>query len=214
MMCLATACLAQVRPDIPPTAPTSATPSRRELPPSSYSQRAIVTWEAGRLKIVAQNSSLNSILRDVALKTGMKIVGAVQDERVFGTYGPDIAAKVLAQLMEGTRCNMALESDTAHLPMMLTLTPLTGGVTPPNPMQVHEEQEAPPPADIDQPLQQPQPTTPQPGTPISGGVNTNGGNSGNSNNGTTDQQSPNGVRTPQQVFEQLQKMHQRQGVTP
>ena len=216
MLCVACVCSAQARPGIPATAPTSAEPSRRELPPATHSQHATVTWEAGQLKIVAQNSSLNSILRDVALKTGMKIVGGVQDERVFGTYGPDTAATVLAKLMEGTRCNMALESDAAHLPMVLTLTPITGGVTPPNPMQAREEEEPPPPPPppVQQPVQQPQPNTAQPGTPGPGGVNTNGNNSGDSNNGTTNQQSPNGVRTPQQIFEQLQKMRQRPGTTP
>lgn len=207
---------AQAKPSaaIPATPPTAVTTQPAAHTESSIPTHApVVTWEAGQLKIVAQNSSLNSILRSVALKTGMKIEGGVQDERVFGTYGPDLAATVLAQLMDGTKCNMMLQSDAANLPIQLTLTPVTGGVTPPNPMQAREEEREeeearrsaePPPAPPSPPA-----TTAQPGALLPNSNTNNGNANTGSGDQTTQPQAPGGALTPQQVFEQLKLRQQR-----
>lgn len=177
--------------------------------------RAKVTWEQGQLKIEANNSSLNGILRDVSMRTGMKITGGVEEERVFGSYGPGTAAVVLQQLMDGTPCNMVLQSDRAMIPLQLTLTPLSGKASPPSPMQSRNQQE-----DEDDPgrlEERPSPPvrTPQPASPLPPQAQPD--NSPNNNNttatpqdGTSDQPS-NGAKTPQQVLEQLRRLQsQRQ----
>lgn len=219
---LPTAAVAQAKPSaaIPATPPTAApAPATRTSTPA---QAPVVTWQAGQLKITANNSSLNSILRAVALKTGMKIEGGVQDERVFGTYGPGTADSVLAQLMDGTKCNMMLQSDAANLPVLLTLTPLTGGVTPPNPMEVEarerEEEEARRSAEEESRRAQAQAQAqaaqrrPQPGALLPGSNQSNGNQ--NTEGQPAQSQSPNSVLTPQQVFEQLRLRQQKSQQTP
>ena len=55
---------------------------------STSPHRADITYTGTELRIVATNSSLNQILREVGRLTGMKITGGVSEDRVFGTYGP------------------------------------------------------------------------------------------------------------------------------
>ena len=87
----------------------------------------------GLLEVRADNSSLNQILRDISRQTGMKIVGGVADQRVFGSYGPAPAATVLQTLLDGTGTNILLQESRTHAPEQLVLTPQTGGPTPPPP---------------------------------------------------------------------------------
>lgn len=153
-------------------------------------QPAHVAYVNGQLTVTASNSSLNQILRDIAHETGMKITGGVTDERVFGQYGPAAPSNVLNALLDGTGSNMILVHATGATPAELVLTPRQGGVTPPNPNAFHED--APPP--------RPQyPITPQrEGNPSGEPVNAEGGHS------------PNEVKTPQQIFEQLEQMRKQQ----
>jgi hypothetical protein len=160
---------------------TSAQPPR---------QPARVAYANGQLTVTASNSSLNQILRDIAHETGMKITGGVTDERVFGQYGPAAPSKVLDALLDGTGSNMILVHATAATPAELVLTPRQGGVTPPNPNAFHED--LPPP--------RPQyPITPQPE-----------GNSREAPANAEPARSPNEVKTPQQIYEQLERMRQQQ----
>lgn len=95
--------------------------------------RARVTYENGLLQVRADNSSLNQILRDISRETGMKIIGGVADQRVFGSYGPATAGTVLQTLLDGTGTNMLLQETRTHDPVQLILSPRTGGPTPPGP---------------------------------------------------------------------------------
>ncbi len=95
--------------------------------------RARVTYTDGMLQVRADNSSLNQILRDISRQTGMKIIGGVADQRVFGSYGPAPAATVLQTLLDGTNTNMLLQETLNHAPEQLVLSPRTGGPTPPGP---------------------------------------------------------------------------------
>jgi hypothetical protein len=94
---------------------------------------ARVDYSGGKLAVTADDSSLNQILRDIARETGMKITGGLNDERVFGNYGPGAPAEVLAQLLDGTDTNMLLKENADKVPAELILTPRLGGPTPPNP---------------------------------------------------------------------------------
>src|ERR1700678_2339286 len=114
-------------PATPEPPPPPLTPSQR---PPNHAQ---VTYAAGMLSVSADNSSLNQILRQIGSSTGMKITGGVTDERVFGQYGPDAPAQVLASLLDGTGSNMVIEQRETDGPAELILTPRQGGPTPPNP---------------------------------------------------------------------------------
>ena len=197
----------------PPTTP-AATPQQSPAPPEiqpapkSPPQRAVVTYSQGQLTITANDSSLNEILRDVSRQIGMTITGGVADERVFGDYGPAALGPVLAELLDGTRSNMLFIREQNGHPSQLILTARNGDPTPPNPNAAREEEEhrpevsAYPRPDQSQPTPPPNPTPPAgaaapPATPAA----------------TTDQQSPNGVKTPQQIYDQLLKMRQPQSTT-
>jgi hypothetical protein len=225
-------------PATPPTAvPASSVPAAAAaaVPAQPVAHRAVVVFSGGQLEITADNSSLNQILRDVSRLTGMKITGGVADERVFGKYGPGAPAGILASLLEGTGSNMLLRESATHTPMELVLTPRAGGMAPPGPFASGSDEEAPAsavsPPQPDAPASpqsqapaqpsaaQTQPATPQTqpaggfaGAPVVTPANGTGAapSSAPPSTGTTNPQSPNGVLTPQQVFQQLQQMQQQQ----
>lgn len=127
---------------LPPTPPTSVgSPSSMAAPipaatPSGNTEqhhRAHVSYADGMLEVRADNSSLNQILRDISRQTGMKIVGGVADQRIFGVYGPASAPTVLQTLLDGTGANVLLKETPEHAPEELVLSPRTGGIAPPGP---------------------------------------------------------------------------------
>lgn len=166
---------------------------------------ASVTYANGLLTVEAGNSSLNQILRDISRETGMKITGGVADERVFGKYGPASAAQVLSALLDGTGSNMLLVGSNGAAPAELVLTPRTGGVTPPNPNAAaladnQSDDQSPketyrPIPETNLPVDPPPEMEPARTAPPAAG---------------TQQQSPNGVKTPQDIFNELQKMRRQQ----
>jgi hypothetical protein len=159
---------------------------------------------------------LNQILHEVSQLTGITITGGVAEERVFGNYGPAQPSQVLGQLLDGTGSNMFFVSSTADKPAELILTPRNGGVTPPNPSAMHSDDSAdadeqpvnpPPPPDSTPPPSpepaastQPAPSTSQPSAPMSPSASPS----------ESGQDSTNGVRTPQQIYDQLMKLRQQQ----
>lgn len=170
------------------------TPSSQPSP-----HRAEVTYTAGKLFVSANNSSLNQILRDISRETGMKITGGVADERVFGQYGPDAPSKILNTLLDGTGTNMLLLQATGTTPAELILTPRQGGPTPPNPNASTFEDNSTD-TQASRPILSPERPQYTPATTVP------------SNPAAADspQQSPNDVKTPQQIYEQLQRMRQQQ----
>lgn len=186
-----------------PTAPATASapvapsaPAVAEAAPSLLqqpAQEAKIVFDNNRLSIHAENSSLAGILRQVASSSGMKVEGLGGDERVFGTFGPGAPRDVIADLLNGTAYNVALIGDLDNgAPRELILSPATHGAAAPAPAPQANSDDAneqesqdvpPPPPDVPQ-----QPATQTPGTP-----------------------GAPGVRTPQQLFEQLQRMRQGQG---
>ena len=114
-----------------PTDPLVAAPMTEH--PSSRAQRATVIYNGGQLNVRANNSSLNQILRSISQQTGLKITGGVQDQRVFGNYGPGSTSSVLATLLDGTGTNLLLLEGNTTTPPELILTARGGGPTPPNP---------------------------------------------------------------------------------
>lgn len=188
-----------------PAATAQATPAAQPMfvpapvQPTSLLQQpahdAQVTLAGNSLSIHADNSSLSSILHEIASKSGMKIEGLGSDERVFGSFGPGAPRDVIADLLNGTPYNLVLLGDLDDgAPRELILTPSTHGGAAAMPAQTQQinsedgnnEMEAtePPP----QPEAPPEQQNGPPPTP--------------------------GVKTPQQLFEQLQRMRQNQVQQP
>jgi hypothetical protein len=152
---------------------------------------AQVQFSGGALSIQADNSSLQAILQLLSSQSGMQIQGLGQDERVFGNFGPGTPREVLSDLLNGTPYNLLMVGDlTNGAPRQLILSPASSGAAPsagPSaPAQPQPDEQA---ADDEasQPPQPPRPSeVPQPGT------------------------SSQTIKTPQQLFEELQAMRQRQ----
>lgn len=92
-----------------PVAPPA--PKMPDWPVNDHPQPARVVWDSHGLQIVANNSSLEQILKDVAAATGAKVQGLSKDQRIFGTYGPGQPRDVLSQLLEGTGFNVVMTGD-------------------------------------------------------------------------------------------------------
>ncbi|HEY5055938.1 MAG TPA: hypothetical protein VII58_07245 [Acidobacteriaceae bacterium] len=226
---------AQAQSTLPPAGATVLAPSTSayEAPAAPpVARQAQVSYQMGQLTVITQNSSLEAILRDIAAKTGMKITGSIADERVYGTYGPAAPSSVLARLLDGSGNDMVLRESAAG-PVELVLTPAQPMAAarapyappaismpptppmqsrpqpnyyPPSPPQSYQ----PPPQQPPQYMAQPQPVYSQPsgmGQPVSAPDEA-------SPSGASMPQSPNGVRTPQQIYEQLQRLQQQKAQPP
>ena len=187
----------------PAPPPPPATPA--QLPPN----HAQITYSAGALFVSANNSSLNQILREISRETGIKISGGVADERVFGQYGPDVPAQILTALLDGTGSNVLLVRGDDGTPSELVLTPQQGGPSPPSPnahafddSSEHRDISNAEPSEPQPAPQQPAPDQPQ-STPASPATPATPAD-------TSQPQSPNGVKTPQQIYDQLQGLRQQQ----
>ena len=172
-----------------------------------------VAYVRGKMEVNADDSSLNQILREIANRTGMTIRGEVAEERVFGRYGPAAPGEILMRLLEGTGCNVLLVTTPAGVPRELIVTPRLGGATPPGPREaVGSRAEIPRQVQVLGAVL----SKPMPGTALYGV----GGGSGNAS-GTRGEsaeggggvraaaglpQSPNGVKTPQQIAEGLREL--------
>jgi len=92
-----------------------------------------VSFQGGLLTIVAQNSTLSDILRDVHKLTGASIDAPPNaTERVVTRLGPGAPRDVLASLLNGTGFNyvmMGSSSDPTGVASVLLTTKPTGAVT-------------------------------------------------------------------------------------
>ena len=86
----------------PPASPAPILPANQ--PPN----QARVSWDSRGLEIEASNSSLDQILHQVAAATGAKLEGLIQDQRVFGSYGPGAVCEVLSKLLDGSGYNVLM----------------------------------------------------------------------------------------------------------
>jgi len=211
-----------------PTQLAPAQPVAAPIEPAPHAYRARIEFTGGQLTISAENSSLDQILSDLAQLTKMKITGGVADERVYGTYGPDSPQAVLTALLDGTGTNLLLLESPQHTVQELILTPRNGGPSPPtiNPSRSYDRDSSdlPPipfrrgrgdfnerrlPGDVGntrggypQPNQQNPNFQPQTVSPSASPVQPAPE--------TTTEQSPNGVKTPQQIFQELMQQRQQQ----
>jgi hypothetical protein len=175
--------------------PVTATPvpapvAVPDLPPV---QPAQVLYSQGSLTVIADDASLNQTLREISHATGVKINGSVVEDRVYGTYGPGPPADVLASLLDGSGSNYVF-SHVNSAAGELTLTPITGGVTPASayPTASFDDDDSGGPQPQYQPPPEQQPVQPSDNTPP-----------------PAPQDVTNGVLTPQQVADRLAQMQQQ-----
>lgn len=210
-------------PSLPATAPTAAPantpeqpvePAAPPTPAQGPAKRATVTYSGGQLFVSASNSSLNQILREISHLTGIKITGGVQEERVFGDYGPASPQDVLSSLLDGTASNMIMVDGSDDHATELILTPRTGGPTPPNPNSASfdsGDDDSSRPAVVAPSVgsqSQPAPSSPVVGPLPPQNPDMPATNPNPPSNDSNDK-SNGGPKTPQQIFDELMKMRQQ-----
>jgi hypothetical protein len=90
---------------VPEAAPPALPPTLAQMPASAPQ----VTFRNGQLTIVAQNSTLGDILREVRGQTGAAVeIPSNATERVVGQFGPGQARDVLASLLNGSHFNYVM----------------------------------------------------------------------------------------------------------
>jgi hypothetical protein len=168
-----------------------AAPPAPDWPAKQQPTDASVVWDSQGLRIVASNSSLAQILREVSTVTGAKIEGMGADQRVFGTYGPGAVRDVLSELLDGSGYNVLMVGDLGQgTPRQIILSAPPTGPAPPVPNTPAEEE--PPP---EQEAQQPEPPQPPPAQNVPP-----------AQNGFTPGMP---VRTPQQILQEMQQRQQQ-----
>lgn len=196
---------------LPATAPTT-TPSQLPSanPPVAHGD-ADIRWDGHLLTVIANGDSLPEVFAAVAARAGIHVTGAAPFDHVYGTFGPAPLVEVLSELVDGLSVNMLFVDQMGTKPAQLTFSPRTGAATPPDPSQQQQAQQ--------QYAQQPASTFPgaQPSnaiTPAGGTLPANAGAPGaaaQTGESGTNATSPNGVKTPQEIFEQLQRLRATQG---
>jgi len=158
-------------------------------------REATIQFAGNSLSIHADNSSLLSILHQFAAKSGMRLDGLNGDERVFGSFGPGAPRDVLADLLNGTAYNVVMVGDLSNgAPRELILSSTTRGAGAPTPSATpastpddsSNDQESVDNSSTSSEFPSITPAPPETPAP------------------------PPGVKTPQQLFEQLQRMRQGQ----
>jgi hypothetical protein len=85
------------------------------------------------LTVLADDSSLNLILRKISRLTGIAITGGVADQRVFGNYGPSKPSAVLSSLLDGSGSDIVLRGGPHATTTELILISRGKGAVPPSP---------------------------------------------------------------------------------
>ncbi len=112
-------------------APTPAQPPPSDWPANDQPSQATVAWDSQGLRIVASNSSLVQIMKDVCARTGAQLEGMGQDQRIFGVFGPGPARDVLAQLFDGSGYNVLMIGDEGQgTPRRIVLSARPTGTAP------------------------------------------------------------------------------------
>jgi hypothetical protein len=195
-----------------------------------------VNFQNGRLSILAQNSTLSDILREVRKRTGASIeIPPNATERVVASLGPAPPRDVLAALLNGTSFNYVMVGSvadpTALSSVVLTARPAGGGtqtvanVSQPTPVFTPPER-----SEIGPGMVRPggfiprvQPVTPQPNPQAANGDdNADEEDADDSDQDEAQSQDqgggapqPNaGPKTPDEILQMLQKQQQQQQQQP
>ncbi len=222
----------QPQPQAPPQieAQVQAQPVAPPRPDQMAPVAPQVTYQNGQLSILAQNSTLSSILSAVRARTGAQVdmPPETANDRVAAQLGPGSPRDVLASLLQGSRFDYIVigsatdpnalsqviltahpGSGTASQSAQAAMPPTAGVAARPE-TSGDEEEPAVEPQPMPQALQSPQPQG-ETGAPPPGMVQPPGypntGLSPPADSGQ--QQNPNQVKTPEQLLQDLQRMQQQ-----
>jgi hypothetical protein len=147
-----------------PAPPVPVEPPAPLWPANEKPVEARVAWDSHGLHIIAQNSSLQQILDEVATETGIKVEGLNGgDERIYGEFGPGQAHEVLSKLLLGSGYNILMAGDQGEgTPRRILLsTRSAAGATPStSSASAYTNDEDNTDADDQPPPEQPQPAQP------------------------------------------------------
>jgi len=170
-----------------------------------------VTYENGQLTIVAANSTLGDILKAVRKQTGADIDVPDAKERVVTHLGPAPAQEVIADLLNGSRFNYVLLGSPQN-PAVLTKVVLVARSGPDNasrpipPQAVAAAQPPTPEAPADAGGNEAE-AVPEENSADENPPDQAAADNGDQTPGQPDSNTPPGVKTPQEL---LQEMQQRQ----
>jgi hypothetical protein len=142
-------------------------PPAPDWPANDRPAEATVTWDSHGLSIVAANSSLLQVLKDISLRTGATLEGLGKDQRIFGIYGPGPARDVISQLLDGSGYNVLMIGDQGQgTPRQIILSSQSGSSQPPGNVNSNTSSEEDTEADqqaqqVETPPQEQQPSPPQ-----------------------------------------------------
>ncbi|HZC44016.1 MAG TPA: hypothetical protein VE195_07565 [Acidobacteriaceae bacterium] len=214
---------------VAPVAPPPPLPPAQQPP-----NPATIDFSHGLLSVRAQNSSLVNILTQIQHQTGLVIDGLNHDQRVYGQYGPGSISATLSALLDGAGYDFVIVGGgSGHAAARLILSaPGSTGAPATTPPAVANNQAAPPAADANQNTPQPDanedsspPETNEPDAnqdtsspdasqdtiPPDANQDTTspdaeqGGNSPNTDQ--ADPSAPTQPKTPQEIFDELRRMH-------
>ena len=196
-----------------------------------------VSYQNGLLMIVAQNSTLSDILRDVHELTGASIdVPPNATERVVTKLGPGAPRDVLASLLNGTGSNYVMlgpsTDPTGIVSILLTTKPAAGNnqttQTATNTFQPPQQPGFPPRMPMSQPLVAQQQVVAQPASTEGDDANADdqdaadenadqdqtGGQQPDANSAQQAPQPNAGPKTPEQILEMLRRQQPMPPVQP
>ena len=210
-------------PEPPPPQAPAPPPTLEQSPPTP----AQVTYSNGQLTILAQNATLSQVLRSVQSLTGASIdmPAGTSSERVVGQLGPGQPRDVLNSLLNGSKFNyiiLGVNGNPGAVQKVILTTP-----KPATPVNTAQNNNPPPPDESQdednygEPEPQPQPAQPvppqfrhrpnmpgrmpetfnQPQPPQPQPVPTPD---------TSNESTQPGVKTPEQLLQELQQMQQQQ----
>ena len=200
---------------LPASAPTAVTPS--QLPsanPSIPHSQASLRWDGHLLQITATGERLQDVLAQMSIRAGVHMTGYAPEDRIYGDYGPAPLGEVLSELVSGLPVNMLFVDRSGTKPAELTFTTRNGAATPPNAnssQQFAQQQFSPQPANPQEPAIPPPSNANTGSGPGPIGPAGAPGTATPPADGSSNATSPNGVRTPQEIFEQLQRLRANAG---
>jgi hypothetical protein len=198
----------------PVPAAQAATPP--QVPPAALTlqqQPAVapkIDFHGGQLTIVAPNSRLDAILREVQAQTGALIDVPETSERVAGQFGPGAARDVIASLLNGSHFNyilMGSPQDPNSLAKVVLFSKPAGTNTPGgsaqafNPVQANamrQNQVVVPSQEAEDAAAETMEEAPEPEPPVEDQA------SAQQQNGQP------AIKTPQQLLQELQRQQQSQ----
>jgi hypothetical protein len=176
-------------------APAPVAPPPPVPPAEQPANAATVNFKNGLLTVHAQNSSLIGILNLVQHQTGLVVDGLNHDQRIYGQYGPGNISTTLSALLDGSGYDFVIVGNGSNrTPPRLILSPpgAVGAAATPQP----------PPAAVTNQDQQNDTEAPPP-------VNNEGDapQSEDDQGGPADPTLPPQPKTPQQIFNEMRRMH-------